>query len=199
MAMTWQPTMLGAGAPVPDASFAACERRDLDGESWVDFVPGWLRGADDLFAVLLEQAPWRTHERWMYDHKVAEPRLRARWQTQPEVVGEMAAVLSRRYGVEFSSTGFNLYRGGRDSVAWHGDRVARDLPQAIVAVLSLGGRRRFLLRPKGGGRSVRYEPAAGDLLVMGGACQRRWEHAVPKVAVAEPRISVTFRHAYAPD
>ena len=65
-----------------------------------------------------------------------------------------------------------------------------------MAIVSLGGSRRFLLRPKGGGQSVRLEPGPGDLLVMGGACQRTWEHTVPKVAFAQPRISLTFRHAY---
>jgi alkylated DNA repair dioxygenase AlkB len=134
----------------------------------------------------------------MYDRRVAEPRLRAPgWEGRPALVDEMAALLGGRHGVEFTSVGFNLYRGGDDSVAWHGDRVARDLPAAVVAIVSLGGRRRFLLRPKGGGPSVRLDLASGDLLVMGGACQRLWDHSVPKVRVgAEPRISVTFRHAY---
>jgi alkylated DNA repair dioxygenase AlkB len=108
----------------------------------------------------------------------------------------MRVALSERYEVEFTSVRANLYRDGRDSVAWHGDRVARDLPNAFVAIVSLGGRRRFLLRPKGGGRSVRFDPGPGDLLVMGGSCQRDWQHTVPKVAAAQPRISLTFRHAY---
>jgi alkylated DNA repair dioxygenase AlkB len=195
--LAWQPTLLASADPVADGAFAAAERRGLDDESWVELVPGWLNGADALFATLLDDAPWQGHERWMYDRRVVEPRLRAQWGERPPVIDEMAALLTERYGVAFTSTGFNLYRDGRDSVAWHGDRVARDLPTAIVAILTLGGPRRFLLRPKGGGRSIRYEPASGDLLVMGGACQRRWDHCVPKVAVAAPRISVTFRHAYA--
>jgi alkylated DNA repair dioxygenase AlkB len=111
----------------------------------------------------------------------------------------MRTALSGRYGIAFTGVGANLYRDGRDSVAWHGDRVARDLQEALVAIVSLGGRRRFLLRPKGGGRSVRYDPGPGDLLVMGGSCQRTWQHSVPKAAHAEPRISITFRHAYAPE
>jgi alkylated DNA repair dioxygenase AlkB len=115
---------------------------------------------------------------------------------RPAVVEAMRAALSTRYAVEFTGVGANLYRDGRDSVAWHGDRVARDLPSALVATVSLGGTRRFLLRPKGGGRSERFEPRSGDLLVMGGACQRLWDHTVPKQAMADPRISLTFRHAY---
>jgi alkylated DNA repair dioxygenase AlkB len=108
----------------------------------------------------------------------------------------MRAALSDRYGVRFTGVGLNLYRDGRDSVAWHGDRVARELPDAVVAIVSLGGPRRFLLRPKGGGHSVRFDLCSGDLLVMGGSCQRTWQHSVPKSARADPRMSVTFRHAY---
>jgi alkylated DNA repair dioxygenase AlkB len=113
------------------------------------------------------------------------------------VIDDMAKLLSAHYGVDFTSVGVNLYRDGRDSVAWHGDRVARDSPDdTCIAIVSLGGRRRFLLRPKGGGASVRFELDSGDLLVMGGSCQRTWQHSVPKVARAEARMSVTFRHVY---
>lgn len=96
-------------------------------------------------------------------------------------------------------TGANLYRDGADSVAWHGDRVARELPEAVVALVSLGGVRPFRLRPKDrrdGTPAVDYRPGPGDLLVLGGSCQRTWQHAVPKVQAATPRISVQFRHAY---
>ena len=65
-----------------------------------------------------------------------------------------------------------------------------------MAILSLGATRRFLLRPKVGGPSVRYAPVAGELLVMGGTCQRTWEHCVPKCAASGPRVSVMFREAY---
>jgi alkylated DNA repair dioxygenase AlkB len=92
--------------------------------------------------------------------------------------------------------GLNLYRDGRDSVAWHGDRVGRRRSEAVVAIVSLGAPRRFLLRPKGGGRSLRLTPASGDLLVLGGTCQRTWEHSVPKCATAGPRVSVMFREDY---
>jgi alkylated DNA repair dioxygenase AlkB len=134
----------------------------------------------------------------MYDKVLDEPRLHGAIdpEVRPAVVERARVLLSDRYGVDFTSVRANLYRDGRDSVAWHGDRVARDLPNAYVATVSLGARRRFLLRPTGGGRSVRFEPGPGDLLVMGGTCQRDWQHTVPKVAHAEPRISLTFRHAY---
>ena len=197
--LTWQASLFGGSSPSVDPSFAAVRRVALDpaGESWVDHVPAWVTAPDALFATLLAEAPWEGSTRWMYDRRVEEPRLRAKgWRGHPVVVTSMARSLSERYGEDFSSTGFNLYRTGQDSVAWHGDRVARDLPSALVAVVSLGGDRRFLLRPKGGGRSQRFDLRSGDLFVMGGACQRLWDHSVPKTSSAEPRISITFRHAY---
>ena len=108
----------------------------------------------------------------------------------------MAAVLGERYRVPFTQVGANLYRDGTDSVAWHGDRVARELPEAVVALVSLGATRPLRLRPTGGGESVSFPLASGDLLVMGGSCQRTWQHSVPKVRACGPRISVQFRHAY---
>jgi alkylated DNA repair dioxygenase AlkB len=95
-----------------------------------------------------------------------------------------------------AQVGANLYRDGADSVAWHGDRVARELPEAVVALVSLGAARPFRLRPTGGGASIGYLPGPGDLLVMGGSCQRTWQHAVPKTRSSPPRISIQFRHAY---
>jgi alkylated DNA repair dioxygenase AlkB len=133
----------------------------------------------------------------MYDKVVMEPRLTTRqWADPPDPVPAMADVLSRRYGRDLRVVSANLYRDGRDSVAWHGDRVARNRDQAVVAIVSLGSPRRFLLRPRGGGRSVRLTPQPGDLLVLGGTCQRTWQHSVPKCAAAGPRISVMFREAY---
>ncbi|MGZ4730341.1 MAG: alpha-ketoglutarate-dependent dioxygenase AlkB, partial [Acidimicrobiales bacterium] len=110
------------------------------------------------------------------------------------LIEQMRARLSERYGVAFRSVGLNLYRDGNDSVAWHGDRVARDRARATIAIVSLGEPRPFRLRPKGGGASIGYAAGNGDLLVMGGSCQRTWQHSVPKVHRAGPRISVTFRH-----
>ena len=135
----------------------------------------------------------------MYDQILPEPRLSCWWgaastRAWPEGIEPIADALSRRYRIPFDSCGANLYRDGRDSVAWHGDRVLREQDESLVAVLSLGSSRRFLLRPKGGGASVRLDPAPGDLLVMGGTCQRTWQHSVPKSATAAgPRLSVTLR------
>jgi len=195
----WQPSLLDGGAVGFDAAFTGLRRRELTDGAWVDHLPGWCRGADELFARLLEQTPWRGRDVHMYDRTVAEPRLTHRWTLEdgpPDDLRRMAAVLSERYGVPFTQVGVNLYRDGADSVAWHGDRVARELPEATVALVSLGATRPFRLRPTGGGPSVLYRPGPGDLLVMGGSCQRTWQHSVPKARRGGPRISVTFRHAH---
>jgi alkylated DNA repair dioxygenase AlkB len=197
----WQPSLFGSGVVGPDRDFVRVERRVLDRGAWVDVAPGWLAGADELFDRLLHRLPWRSREVVMYDRKLPEPRCTARvpldeaGEWAPEVA-DMAAALRRRYGEAFDSVGANLYRSGTDSVAWHADRHARrpDHADAVVAIVSLGSSRRFLMRPTGGGRSVAFRPGPGDLLVMGGTSQRTWQHTVPKCAAAGPRISLTFRH-----
>ena len=197
MALVWQPSLLGDVPPGFDAGFARAERRDLGSGAWLEEVPGWAQGSEALFEALLDDAPWASHERWMYDRMVVEPRLTTRqWDDPPPPLPAMAEALSERFGADLSVISANLYRDGRDSVAWHGDRVARTRPETVVAILSLGSPRHFLLRPKGGGRSVRLEPGPGDLLVLGGTCQRTWEHSVPKRSQAGPRISVMFREEY---
>jgi len=202
--LAWQASLFDAGEISYDASLTGCQRRHLAEGAWVDHLPGWLEGADALFARLLGGTPWSQHERWMYERKVTEPRLTHRWyldrgadqDVAPTALQDMAAALSSHYGVTFSQVGVNLYRDGSDSVAWHGDRIAREIPEAIVALVSLGAPRPFRLRPKGGGPSLGYLPGPGDLLVMGGSCQRTWDHAVPKVSASGPRISIQFRHIY---
>ena len=183
-----------------DASFSTLERRWLDSEAWIDHAPGWVRGSDRLFFEILATYRWSQRTRWMYDRRVREPRLTAWWEVasgeplRPEVVEEMRLRLSAHYGEVFDSAGFNLYRDGRDSVAWHGDKIDEEVEQPLVALVSLGEPRRFLLRPRGGGRSISILLGRGDLLVTGGTTQRTWDHCVPKVARAGPRISIAFRH-----
>jgi alkylated DNA repair dioxygenase AlkB len=199
--LDWQASLLGDGEPAFDEHFTGLVRHELAEGAWVDEVRGWVTGADDLFGRLLASTPWRQRDIWMYERRVPEPRLTHRWLLDEEepplpLLRSMSVALSKRYGVAFTQVGTNLYRDGTDSVAWHGDRVARELPEATVAVLSLGAPRPFKLRPKGGGTSIGFLPGPGDLLVMGGSCQRTWDHAVPKVSSAAPRMSVQFRHAY---
>jgi alkylated DNA repair dioxygenase AlkB len=195
--LTWQPSLLGDEHPSFDPALVGLERCDLGSGAWYDRLTGWVTGADALFAEVNEAAPWAAHERPMYDRTVAEPRLTTRlWVDAPAPLPAMAAALSRHYGCDLTTISANLYRDGRDSVAWHGDRVGRGRSHTVVAIVSLGAPRRFLLRPTAGGRSVRLTPASGDLLVLGGTCQRTWQHSVPKCASAGPRISVMFREAY---
>ena len=197
MALDWQPSLLGDGAASFDASLAAAERTDLGSGAWLDYVEGWVSGADRLVAEILEGAPWASHERKMFDRMIVEPRLTTRqWDDPTPPIPAMADALSDHYGYDLHAVSANLYRDGRDSVAWHGDRNGRKVPETVVAILCLGSPRRFLLRPAAGGPSRRYETHAGDLLVLGGTCQRTFQHSIPKVREAGPRISVMFREGY---
>jgi alkylated DNA repair dioxygenase AlkB len=187
-----------ADAPIDfDASFADLKRSVLADGAWVDHAPGWVRGHDRLFDILESELVWRTETRRMYDRVVATPRLLASVPAAELCGGILEAArlaLSAHYSEDFVRVTAALYRDGNDSVAWHGDTTARDMERAIVATLSLGQPRRFLLRPTAGGTSLTYQLGRGDLLVMGGTCQRTWRHAIPKVARAPgPRIAVMFR------
>jgi alkylated DNA repair dioxygenase AlkB len=203
--VAFQPSLLDvAAAPAFSASYDGLVRHALDATSWVDYCPGWLSGADALFTSLLDAGDWRQRSRRMYDGNVLEPRLTAGWSTDPSAAGTpavlplMCAALSERYDVTFDRVWANLYRDGRDSVAWHGDRIGRGASEdTMVAILSVGAARPLLLRPRGGsggGHVLRYALGHGDLIVMGGSCQRTWEHAIPKLARTNgPRISIQFR------
>jgi alkylated DNA repair dioxygenase AlkB len=196
--LTWQATLLDQVAPRVDEDFNAIERIALDTRSWVDYQPAWLAGADQVFSELMASAPWVQRQRRIFDRDVDEPRLTAQHHSGdawfPAVLERARQSLSARYGVEFDSVGFNLYRAGSDSVAWHRDRIPKEISDPLVALVSLGEPRSFRLRPYGGGRSQVFLLGRGDLLVTGGRTQRQWEHSVPKVARAGPRISVAYRH-----
>lgn len=194
-AAQWQPSLLAIDhEPSCDASFDGARRRFLGRGAWLDVLPGWVRGADELFERLLAAGTWGTRERPMYDRIVTEPRLTTgTWADPPPPCTDLAAALGARYGLDLSAVSANLYRDGDDSVAWHGDTLGRYRSQTVVAIVSLGEPRRFLLRPKGGGPSIRHTPGHGDLLVLGGTCQHTWDHCVPKCAAAGSRISLMFR------
>jgi alkylated DNA repair dioxygenase AlkB len=179
-------------------------RTELGAGAWIDVLPGWLSGADALFEQLAAGVPWRAERRKMYDNVVAVPRLLAFYAAQDPlphpVLDEARTALSRHYagelGEPFATAGLCFYRDGRDSVAWHGDRIGRGSREdTMVAILSVGEPRDLLLRPAGGGgTTVRRPLGHGDLIVMGGSCQRTWEHCVPKTArPTGPRISIQFR------
>ena len=178
-------------------------RTQLDPGAWVDHRPGWVKGSDSVLDALLRDIPWRHERRRMYDRMVAVPRLVA-WYDESSrlphrVLIDARAALSAFYrpelGEPFTTAGCCLYRDGRDSVAWHGDTIGRSATQdTLVAIVSFGSPRSLLLRPRSGGPSISFRLGHGDLLVMGGSCQRTWEHAVPKTSRAVgPRVSVQFR------
>jgi alkylated DNA repair dioxygenase AlkB len=198
---TWQPSLFGLGdEPAIDRAFARLTRIELSPVSWVEHAPAWVSGADALFEQVLGGREWEQRSRQMYDQKVSEPRLTAPWSLtsgkplEPPILEEIRLVLSERYQREFDSVGFNLYRDGRDSVAWHGDRIPEEIVDPIVVLVSLGEPRRFLLRSKGERASRVFVLGHGDLLVTGGQTQRDWEHSVPKAVQAGPRISLAYRH-----
>jgi alkylated DNA repair dioxygenase AlkB len=198
--LIWQPSLFGVEDVSIDRSFSRLRRIQLDDEAWVDHAPAWVAGSDRVFEEVLAGRDWEQRSRRMYDQTVREPRLTAPWNLRsgesldPPVLEEIRRALCERYDREFDSVGFNLYRDGRDSVAWHGDRIPQEVEAPIVCLVSLGEPRKFLLRPKGGGSSRTFMLGGGDLLVTGGKTQRTWEHSVPKVAQAGPRISLAYRH-----
>jgi alkylated DNA repair dioxygenase AlkB len=201
----WQPSLFVVeGETDFDGSFGALKRIQLDEESWVDHAPNWVTGADALFEEIIGHREWNQRSRHMYDKRVLEPRLTDPWHVnsgnplEPAILEEIRQVLSTRYQRDFDSVGFNLYRDGNDSVAWHSDKIRKEIDDPIVVLVSLGEPRRFLLRPKVGGKSIAFMLGQGDLFVTGGRSQRTWEHSVPKVKQAGPRISLAYRHGMDP-
>lgn len=203
----YQPSMFDAMAdswelaPLADG----LTRRQLTRGAWVDHLTSWMSGSDTVLRTLLDEVEWRAERRTMYDNEVDVPRL-LRWFGPDETLPHPALTAARdvlndhyagELGEPFVSAGMCLYRDGRDSVAWHGDTIGRGAKiDTMVAILSLGSPRALMLRPRGGGGSLRFPLGHGDLIVMGGSCQRTWEHAIPKTArPVGPRVSVQFRPA----
>jgi alkylated DNA repair dioxygenase AlkB len=182
---------------------SSVRRTHLARGAWIDVRPNWIAGADRLFDRLAEVVPWHAEKRIMYDRIVGVPRLLSFYSEDmalpDRALDEARQALDEHYAAElgepFRTAGLCLYRDGRDSVAWHGDTIGRGKSEdTMVAIISLGTPRALLLRPRGGGATLRHELGHGDLIVMGGSCQRTWEHAIPKTARAVgPRISVQFR------
>jgi len=202
--MAQQPSMLDLAPEATLGRLAGRVRRaELTAGAWVDHLPGWVSGSDHVLQTLLNEVDWRAERRVMYDNQVDVPRL-LRWYDGDEelphpVLAEARERLNRHYapqlGEPFVTVGMCLYRDGRDSVAWHGDTTGRSSHEdTMVAIVSFGSPRPLLLRPRGGGSSLRFPAGHGDLIVMGGTCQRTWEHCIPKTArPVGPRVSVQFR------
>lgn len=188
----------------------AVRRTPLADGAWVDVLPGWMTGADAVFAELMKRVDWRAERRRMYDRDIDTPRLLRFYGADERlplhIIATAREALSHHYAPElgepFLTTGMCLYRDGRDSVAWHGDDTGRSATQdTMIAIVSLGAPRPLLLRPASdraraehAGGTLRFVVGHGDLVVMGGSCQRTWHHAVPKLTGAVgPRISVQYR------
>jgi alkylated DNA repair dioxygenase AlkB len=203
-----EPAIDAAGESIGVDPDAPVERIDLDERSWVDVGRGWLGGADTLMGSLLEGVSWQTSRLFRYDHWVEERRLGASWRPGSPLphpaLADLHRNLQRRYHVQF--TGFTLmqYRDGQDGQAFHRDTDMRWLDDTVIAILTLGARRPWLLRP----RTQRYDraemaprpidlaPGSGDLIVMGGGCQLGWKHSVPYQAQSRvgPRMSIQWRY-----
>ena len=201
--MTFQPSLLDDGDLQLGQLTEGTHAHAAQQGAWIDVHPGWLHGADELYERLLTGVPWHAERRPMYDRVVDVPRLLKFYgegEALPDqVLVDAKAALDDYYGDElgepFLTAGLCLYRDGRDSVAWHGDTFGRgSMHDTMVAIISVGSPRALMLRPRGGEPSLRHDLGHGDLIVMGGSCQRTWEHAVPKTAKAVgPRISIQFR------
>lgn len=204
MSLVQQPSMWDlAGEPTLTPLGGGLSRHSLTAGAWIDHRPGWVAGSDGVLQVLLGDIGWRADRRQMYDREVEVPRL-LRWYGGDDVLPHSLLADARRalnahyfpeLGEPFVSAGMCLYRDGRDSVAWHGDRIGRGRSRdTMVAIVSFGSPRPLLLRPVGGGESVRFMLGHGDLVVMGGSCQRTWEHCIPKTSKrVGVRVSVQYR------
>jgi len=179
------------------------QRTALRDGAWVDHLPGWLDGSDEVLQTLLNEVPWRAERRTMYHREVDVPRLLC-WYSGAAplphpVLTTARTALNDHYrpepGEMLVTAGLCLYRNGSDSVAWHGDTIGRGAhTDTMVAILSVGSARSLLLRPRAGGSTLKFSLGHGDLVVMGGSCQRTWEHAIPKTArPTGPRVSIQFR------
>lgn len=221
--------LFGSGDPSFDASLRGIRRLPLSEGAWVEHQPSWLDGHQSVFRQLVHGVDWQHHRRMMYEREVDVPRLLARAPSEgplAELLRAVASTLAARYGRPFPSISLAYYRDGNDSVAFHGDKLGPLVDDSIVATLSVGEPRRFLLKPSSkrpstssraadgsapgavhdgahgngplgngalGNGPLSFDLGWGDLFVMGGTCQRSWQHAIPKRAHAEPRISIMFR------
>ena len=204
-----QCALFGSGDPSFDAGLRGIRRISLSEGAWLEHQPNWLDGHQRVFDELAQTIDWQRYRRMMYEREVEVPRLLARAPTQgrlAELLRAVASALAARYGRPFPHISLAHYRDGNDSVAFHGDKLGRLVDDAVVATLSVGEPRRFLIKPNheaagalpSGGpssssTSLSFDLGWGDLFVMGGTCQRTWQHAIPKRAHAAPRISIMFR------
>lgn len=186
---------------------APVERHRLDDASWVDVATGFVPAAGSHFERLRDGLPWSATEVLRYDRYVPEQRLSTGVRADgDELLRQCELHLRSRHRVAWQGVAAILYRDGTDFQGLHADREMRWLDETLIAILVLGARRPFVLRPRRPLAEVAervpagadpddlvLHPGEGDLLVMGGACQRDWLHGIPKSDGAEGRISLTWR------
>jgi alkylated DNA repair dioxygenase AlkB len=203
MSVAVQDSLLDFGDE-PQPTALRPKRVPLTHGAWIDVQRGWLTGSAALFGRLVDGVPWKAERRRMYDRTVDVPRLLCFYGEEAALPDPsldacrdaLTAHYQAELGEPFRTAGLCFYRDGRDSVAMHGDTIGRGSSEdTMVAIVSLGTARPLVLRPRdGGSATLRYNLGHGDLIVMGGSCQRTWEHGIPKSArPAGPRISVQFR------
>lgn len=186
---------------------ADVRRIELDATSWVDLVDGFVVDPDAELETLLTDTPWQQAEVLRYDRYVPERRLVAAVRPDTATVLRQTGLhLESRHRVRFSGVTAIWYRDGDDFQGLHSDREMRWLDDTLIAIVVLGERRPFALRPRAAWNGapdrsppgslpgdVMLTPGRGDLLVMGGRCQRDWLHGVPRVETASTRVSLTWR------
>ena len=187
-------------------------RIDLDGGAWLEYLPTWVEAAeaDRLLAALRDELAWEHREIVLFGRRVFQPRLIAwagplgyRYSGQTldpraptPTTAALMALVCEHTRVSFNHVLLNRYRDGSDSIGLHADDEPELGLDPIVATLSFGATRQFVLKP----RRARFGPSRsldvhhGSLLVMGGTCQRHYVHGVPRQSdAAGERISLTFR------
>ncbi len=185
----------------------AVERVSLPPTSWVEVMPGFIRRAEATFRELHDLLTWQQTEVLRYDRYVPERRLGSavRADAHP-TLRQVDLHLRSRFRVAFTGVAAILYRNGEDFQGLHSDREMRWLDETLIAIVVLGQRRPFVLRRRAAGGvpvervpsgsdpgDIVLMPGEGDMLVMGGACQREWLHGVPQASTDQPRISLTWR------
>ena len=174
----------------------------------VEYYPGWVKHADKLFALLKSEIAWEQHTITLYGRSVPTPRLTA-WMGDapyrysgivnepapwPKTLVELRERLYDELGADFNSCLANLYRDGTDSMGYHSDNEPELGPRPTIASISLGDRRRFVLRHRSNGERWTWDLGNGDLLVMRDESQSDYAHAVPKTSrPVGPRMNITFR------
>ncbi|MFC4726830.1 alpha-ketoglutarate-dependent dioxygenase AlkB family protein [Coralloluteibacterium thermophilus] len=186
-------------------------RLELPGADVV-FDPVWLPGpaADAALAAMQREVAWSQPRLRLYGREVASPRLacwigdpgtdytysRTRFAPAPwpPALAALRPAVEEAAGACFNAVLANLYRDGDDAMGWHADDEPELGPEPVIASLSLGATRRFLFKPRAGGASVGIDLPHGSLLVMRGATQTHYRHALPRTRrPVGPRVNLTFR------